>query len=221
MAGPYTPHGRWSQSKGCPVWRACHGAPPSRLPRAALQGRLQARPQTHRYQHWKLGIACWGSQRLASTCAGRSQKRRGEEKQTDGREKNKDKQKQDPNPTTLYICNNCGKDCHARIGLLSHSSRCSQHHRGPTKALTIVSRDRRLPTTTKLTQTLIFSSQFTFLINFIRMNCQVEWLFFPLNGSCLQNLRKYQLQNKNKHAICVKGQFTESSPPTNVCDTEE
>ena len=31
-----------------------------------------------------------GSQRLASSCAGRSQKRRGEEKQTDGREKNEE-----------------------------------------------------------------------------------------------------------------------------------
>ena len=56
MAGPYTPHGRWSHSKGCPVWRACHGAPPSRPPRAALQGRPQARPQTDENQHWKLGI---------------------------------------------------------------------------------------------------------------------------------------------------------------------
>ena len=40
-----------------------------------------------------------------------------------------------------------GHDCHARIGLLSHSRRCSQHHWGQVKALTIVSRDRRLPTT--------------------------------------------------------------------------
>ena len=63
---------------------------PSRPPRAALQGRLQARPQTHRHQHWQLGIACRGSQRLASNCAGRSQKRRGEEKQTDGRETNEE-----------------------------------------------------------------------------------------------------------------------------------
>ena len=38
------------------------------------------------------------------------------------------KQRQDPNPATPYICNNCGRDCHARIGLLSHSSRCSQYH---------------------------------------------------------------------------------------------
>ena len=90
MAGPCTPHGRWSHSKGYPVWGACHGATPSRPPRAALQGRLQARPQTHRHQHWQLGIACRGSQRLASSCAGRSQKRRGEEKQTDGREKNEE-----------------------------------------------------------------------------------------------------------------------------------
>ena len=44
MAGPCTPHGRWSHSKECPVWRACLGAPPSKPPRAALQGRLQARP---------------------------------------------------------------------------------------------------------------------------------------------------------------------------------
>ena len=30
MAGPCTPHGRWSHSKRYPVWGACHGATPSR-----------------------------------------------------------------------------------------------------------------------------------------------------------------------------------------------
>jgi len=30
------------------------------------------------------------------------------------------------NPQSNYVCGNCGRDCHARIGLLSHTRRCSQ-----------------------------------------------------------------------------------------------
>ena len=56
--------------------------------------------------------------------------RKGEEKRNKQMEEKRTRRKQrrDSNPATPYICNNCGKDCHARIGLLSHSSRCSQHH---------------------------------------------------------------------------------------------
>ena len=33
-----------------------------------------------------------------------------------------------PRSPSNYVCNTCGRDCHARIGLLSHSRRCSQQH---------------------------------------------------------------------------------------------
>ena len=35
-------------------------------------------------------------------------------------------QNQAQNPPSNFVCGNCGRDCHARIGLLSHSRRCSQ-----------------------------------------------------------------------------------------------
>ena len=98
LAGPCTTHGRWSHSQGCPVRRACLGAPSSGSPCAALQGRLQARPQSYRHQHWQLGIACRGSWLLASSCAFRSQEERGEEKQTAGRDKSKEKTETDSQP---------------------------------------------------------------------------------------------------------------------------
>ena len=98
LAGPCTTHGRWSHSQGCPVRRACLGAPSSRSPCAALQGRLQARPQSYRHRHWQLGIACRGSRPLASSCAFRSQEGRGEEKQTAGRDKSKKKTETDSQP---------------------------------------------------------------------------------------------------------------------------
>ena len=31
------------------------------------------------------------------------------------------------NPQSEFVCNHCGRDCQARIGLLSHSKRCYQH----------------------------------------------------------------------------------------------
>ena len=39
------------------------------------------------------------------------------------REKRKQKSSHPPQPTT-YICHKCGRDCHARVGLISHSSKC-------------------------------------------------------------------------------------------------
>ena len=149
LAGPCTTHGRWSHSQGCPVRRACLGAPSSRSPCAALQGR-QARPQSYRHRHWQLGIACRGSWPLASSCV--SGVRRGEEKRNKQLEeiRARRKQRQTSNQATPYTCSNCGRDCHARIGLLSHSRRCSEQDWEPTKVLTIVSRDGRMPTTCKL-----------------------------------------------------------------------
>ena len=35
-------------------------------------------------------------------------------------------QNQALNPQSNYVCGNCGRDCQARIGLLSHTHRCSQ-----------------------------------------------------------------------------------------------
>ena len=35
-------------------------------------------------------------------------------------------QNQAPNQPSDFVCNTCGSDCHARIGLLSHSRCCSQ-----------------------------------------------------------------------------------------------
>ena len=46
-----------------------------------------------------------------------------------------------------FVCVHCGRDCHARIGLLSHSRRCSQQSQWLVH--TIVSQDRRIPTTTE------------------------------------------------------------------------
>ena len=37
------------------------------------------------------------------------------------------KQNVEFNPQSEFVCNRCGRDCHARIGLLSHVKRCSQH----------------------------------------------------------------------------------------------
>ena len=58
----------------------------------------------------------------------RSGVRRGEEKRNKQLEeiRARRKQRQTPNQATPYICSNCGRDCHARIGLLSHSRRCSE-----------------------------------------------------------------------------------------------
>ena len=44
------------------------------------------------------------------------------------REQRKAKQQNvEVNPPLEFVCNRCGRDCHARIGLLSHSKRCSRH----------------------------------------------------------------------------------------------
>ena len=53
-------------------------------------------------------------------------------------------------PTTGYICNKCHRSCGSRIGLHSHRRRCTSSH---PSANAIVSRDRRLPTTTVKTST--------------------------------------------------------------------
>ena len=31
------------------------------------------------------------------------------------------------NPQSEFVCGHCDRDCHARIGLLSHSKHCNQH----------------------------------------------------------------------------------------------
>ena len=58
----------------------------------------------------------------------RSRVRRGEEKRNKQLEeiRARRKQRQNPNQATAYTCSNCGRDCHARIGFLSHSRRCSE-----------------------------------------------------------------------------------------------
>ena len=58
----------------------------------------------------------------------RSGVRRGEEKRNKQlvEIRARRKQRQNPNHSTPYICCNCGRDCHARIGLLSHSRHCSK-----------------------------------------------------------------------------------------------
>ena len=57
--------------------------------------------------------------------------RRGEERRRkqfkERRARRKERQRnQALNPQSNYVCGNCGRDCHARIGLLSHTRRCSQ-----------------------------------------------------------------------------------------------
>ena len=57
--------------------------------------------------------------------------RRGEEKRNLQLENKREQRKQRQQSQTSdqpsdFICHTCGKDCHARIGLLSHSRRCSQ-----------------------------------------------------------------------------------------------
>ena len=63
--------------------------------------------------------------------------RRGEEKRNQQLEERRTRRKerqqnQTPNPPSNFVCGNCGRDCHfgrdchGRIGLLSHSRRCSQ-----------------------------------------------------------------------------------------------
>ena len=57
--------------------------------------------------------------------------RRGEERRRkqfkERRARRKERQQnQALNPQSNYVCGNCGRDCHARIGLLSHTHRCSQ-----------------------------------------------------------------------------------------------
>ena len=46
-----------------------------------------------------------------------------ENKQTQRKER---QQTADSNQPSNFACNNCGRDCHARIGLLSDIRRCSQ-----------------------------------------------------------------------------------------------
>ena len=58
---------------------------------------------------------------------------RGEEKRKqqleERRARRKERQQiQAHNPPSNYMCGNCGRDCHARIGLLSHARRCSHRH---------------------------------------------------------------------------------------------
>ena len=44
------------------------------------------------------------------------------------REQRKARQKNvEVNPQSEFVCNHCGRNCHARIGLLSHSKYCYQH----------------------------------------------------------------------------------------------
>ena len=56
--------------------------------------------------------------------------RRGEEKRSEReavkREKRKRKSSHPAHPPrpTIYICHKCGRDCHARVGLISHSRKC-------------------------------------------------------------------------------------------------
>ena len=42
------------------------------------------------------------------------------------REKRKQKSSHPAHPPqpTIYICHKCGRDCHARLGLISHSRKC-------------------------------------------------------------------------------------------------
>ena len=42
------------------------------------------------------------------------------------REKRKQKSSHPAHPPqpTIYICHKCGRDCHARVGLISHSRKC-------------------------------------------------------------------------------------------------
>ena len=61
-----------------------------------------------------------------------------ENKRTQRKER---QQTADTNQPSNFACNNCGRDCHARIGLLSHIRRCSQQKDWPNRAHTIVSRD--------------------------------------------------------------------------------
>ena len=77
--------------------------------------------------------------------------RSGEEKRNlqleNKRTKRKERQQTaDTNQPSTFACNNCGRDCHARIGLLSHIRRCAKQKDWPNRAHTIVFRDWRMPT---------------------------------------------------------------------------
>ena len=56
--------------------------------------------------------------------------RRGEENRSVHEAVKREKRKQKsshpahPPPPTVYICHKCGRDCYARVGLISHSRKC-------------------------------------------------------------------------------------------------
>ena len=56
----------------------------------------------------------------------RGEERRRKQFQERRARRKKRQQNQALNPQSNYVCGNCGGDCHARIGLLSHTRRCSQ-----------------------------------------------------------------------------------------------
>ena len=87
----------------------------------SLQGCLQARPANSLKSIPTPGRSgpCARLRRLASWCDGGGSQGQGDNQA--GREKERQASVRE---ATNYICTKCNKDCHSRIGLLSHSRAC-------------------------------------------------------------------------------------------------
>lgn len=126
-------NGRWSHPQGHPVWRAHHRKAANWPAQPAPQGCLEEGPQGMWLQPsraWgkNVGTNQFGDQRsgMASNWRRRGERERARRK---NRESASDRLQSSSAvasiPTTGYICSKCHRSCGSRMGLHSHSRRCT------------------------------------------------------------------------------------------------
>ena len=126
LARPCPADGGWTPSKGCPLRRTCvrfqagwlSNATPKDVCKRDMKS-AEIHPDL-----WEAAAADRSKWRRVVRTGAKRAKAKREQLWHDGRERQKARASSVPSLSTPYICSNCDRDCHSRIGLYNYNRRC-------------------------------------------------------------------------------------------------
>ena len=117
---------RWPHSKRPFIWGTGNREKTNRMTPTMLQGCMQARPPGTWHKHRLLGSYCHRQRCLETHIkVGLSQYEETQRVKVEEKRLRKKTVCLASRPTTAFTCSACGRDCYSRIGLQSHSRRCT------------------------------------------------------------------------------------------------